>query len=139
MFIGYGILIKNDSAALAIVTITNKGSDAYKPDIYGDEIIIERKLLRDGAGQYKIKSSSNKTISTKREELVAICDHMSIQIDNPLTVLSQDMARQFLNSSSNHDKYMVSDSRKLKQVKLMYLLCIAIHAWYPATSFARGL
>lgn len=106
-----GILIKDDSAALAIVKLTNKGSDAYKADVYGDEIIIERKLLRDGGGQYKIKSSNNKTVSTKREELVAICDHMSIQIDNPLTVLSQDMARQFLNSSSSHDKYMVSGRR----------------------------
>ncbi|KAJ8660440.1 hypothetical protein O0I10_003898 [Lichtheimia ornata] len=95
------------NAALAIVKLTNKGSDAYKADVYGDEIIIERKLLRDGGGQYKIKSSNNKTVSTKREELVAICDHMSIQIDNPLTVLSQDMARQFLNSSSSHDKYML--------------------------------
>ena len=63
--------------------------------------------MKDGSGQYKIKNSSGKVISLKREELTAICDHMSIQVDNPLIVLSQDNAREFLNSSSPKDKYKV--------------------------------
>lgn len=99
---------RRGSAALAVVHLTNKGPDAYKNDVYGDIIQIERKLLRDGSGGYKIKSSSGKIISTKREELIAICDHMSIQVDNPLTMLSQDNARQFLNASSSHEKYQVN-------------------------------
>ena len=28
-------------------------------------------------------------ISTKKEELAAICDHMNIQVDNPMNVLTQ--------------------------------------------------
>ncbi|GAB5592606.1 Structural maintenance of chromosomes protein 6 [Umbelopsis nana] len=102
-----GALVKaGTSVGQVIVKITNKGPDAYKPDVYGEHIIIERRISKDGASGYKIKSSSTgKTISTKREELAAICDHMSIQVDNPLTILSQDSARQFLNSSTPEDKY----------------------------------
>jgi hypothetical protein len=39
------------------------------------------------------------TVSTKREELSAICDHMNIQVDNPLNVLTQGTSNQFLTGS----------------------------------------
>ncbi|CAO3671505.1 unnamed protein product [Umbelopsis ramanniana] len=101
-----GALVKGGtSVGQVIVKISNRGSDAYRPDLYGESIIIERRISKDGASGYKIKSASGKTVSTKREELTAICDHMSIQVDNPLTILSQDSARQFLNSSTPEDKY----------------------------------
>ncbi|KAI7868513.1 P-loop containing nucleoside triphosphate hydrolase protein [Spinellus fusiger] len=93
------------NAALVIIHLTNQGPDAFKANIYGDTIQIERKLTKEGPGSYKLKNSAGKIISSKREELTAICDHMSIQVDNPLTVLSQDNARQFLNSSTPEDKY----------------------------------
>ncbi|KAL0078931.1 P-loop containing nucleoside triphosphate hydrolase protein [Phycomyces blakesleeanus] len=96
---------EGEDSAIVIVHLTNKGPDAYKPDVYGDTIQVERKISKDGVGYYKIKNSSGKIISTKKEELTAICDYMSIQVDNPLTILSQDNARQFLNSSTPHDKY----------------------------------
>ncbi|KAI8335915.1 P-loop containing nucleoside triphosphate hydrolase protein [Chlamydoabsidia padenii] len=93
------------NASMVTIHITNKGPDAYKHDIYGDTIIVDRRLLRDGSNSFKIKDHKGKIVSVKREELTAICDHMSIQVDNPLTMLGQDSARQFLNSSSAHDKY----------------------------------
>ena len=34
-----------------------------------------------------------------------ISDYYALQLDNPVNVLTQDMARQFLNSSSPADKY----------------------------------
>ncbi|KAI9263239.1 hypothetical protein BDA99DRAFT_438256, partial [Phascolomyces articulosus] len=101
-----GALIREGSnAALITVHIINKGPDAFRHDIYGDTIIIDRKILKDGTGSYKIKNKSGMVISNKREELIAICDHLSIQVDNPLIILSQDNAREFLNSSSPKDKY----------------------------------
>jgi len=54
------------------------------------------------------KKWEGKPISTKREDLNAICDHMNIQVDNPMNVLTQDAARQFLSASHPHDKYKVS-------------------------------
>ena len=52
-----------------------------------------------------MKSATGRLVSTRRADLDEICDFFSLQIDNPMTVLSQDMARQFLNSSSPYDKY----------------------------------
>lgn len=43
-----------------VIKLRNRGPDAYKHDIYGDSIIIERKLSQDGSGSYKLKSSKCK-------------------------------------------------------------------------------
>ncbi|KAK9693598.1 Structural maintenance of chromosomes protein 6, partial [Basidiobolus ranarum] len=99
------LIREGSSVGQVVVKLRNQGSEAYKPEVYEDCIIIERRISRDGNNGYKIKSSEGKTISTKREELSAICDHMGIQIDNPMNVLSQDTARQFLNSTSPEEKY----------------------------------
>jgi len=86
--------------------LTNRGDEAFKPDTYGDEIIIERTISKDGSSGFKIKGSlDNRVISTRRDGLQAILDHFMIQADNPLNVLNQDAAKQFLNSSSSKQKY----------------------------------
>ncbi|KAG0073128.1 Structural maintenance of chromosomes protein 6 [Linnemannia elongata] len=85
--------------------LRNRGNDGYKPDVYGESIIIERRISLDGGSSYRIKNAKGKTISTKRDDLAAILDHMNIQVDNPINVLSQDTARQFLQSSTPADKY----------------------------------
>ncbi|KAI8874481.1 P-loop containing nucleoside triphosphate hydrolase protein [Ramicandelaber brevisporus] len=90
------------SRAIIKVCIRNKGRDAFQPAVFGETIIVER--IIEGS-QYKIRNSGNKIISNKREALSAICDHMAIQVDNPLTVLNQDTARQFLSSTDPHEKY----------------------------------
>lgn len=87
------------------VKIKNQGSGAYMPDEYGDTIIVERHFSRSGSSGFKIKSARGRLISSKKMDLEEICDHFSLQIDNPLNVLSQDMARQFITSSSASEKY----------------------------------
>ncbi|CED84316.1 DNA repair protein RAD18 (SMC family protein) [Phaffia rhodozyma] len=89
------------------VKLKNRGPEAYRPDVYGDIIIIERGVHREGnASSYKLKSSlTGKIVSSKREELDKILDHMNIQVDNPINVLSQDAARAFLAKSNASDKY----------------------------------
>ncbi len=44
-------------------------------------------------------------MSNKREELDLVCDMLHIEVDNPLTVLTQDSARMFLSSNTPKDKY----------------------------------
>ncbi|KAF7728561.1 Structural maintenance of chromosomes protein 6 [Apophysomyces ossiformis] len=101
-----GALIREGaSVARVAVRLTNKGPDSFRHDIYGDSIWVERQILKDGTGGYRIRNHARKLVSGKREDLDAICDHMSIQVDNPLTMLTQDGARQFLTSSSPVDKY----------------------------------
>ncbi|KAH0018210.1 DNA repair protein Rad18, partial [Aureobasidium melanogenum] len=59
---------------------------------------------QSGSG-FKIKNAQGKTMSTKKAELENIVDFFALQLDNPMNVLSQDRAREFLSGSSPHDKY----------------------------------
>ena len=74
--------------------LKNQGEEAYKPKEYGKSIIIQRRFTKDGASSYKIRSREGKLVSTKREELQAICDHMNIQVDNPMNILTQGTFRR---------------------------------------------
>jgi chromosome segregation ATPase len=87
------------------VRIKNQGPLAYKPRDYGKSIIVERHFSTTGASGFKIKDENNRVVSTKKTELEDILDAFSMQIDNPMNVLTQDMARQFLNHSTPKDKY----------------------------------
>ena len=80
------------------ITIKNQGEEAYKPKEYGKSIIISRTFTTSGSSTWKIMNSQGKGVSTKRDELSAICDHMNIQVDNPMTVLTQGMIHSFLPS-----------------------------------------
>ncbi|KAL2816854.1 P-loop containing nucleoside triphosphate hydrolase protein [Aspergillus cavernicola] len=91
--------------ATIVVRIKNRGDGAYLPDDYGMSINVERHFSKSGASSFKIKSENGRIISTKRAELDAIIDHFTLQFENPMNVLSQDMARQFLSSSSPAEKY----------------------------------
>ncbi|KZT57823.1 P-loop containing nucleoside triphosphate hydrolase protein [Calocera cornea HHB12733] len=100
------LIKEGEQAAEVTVVLKNKGNDAFNPEVYGDFISITRRFTMEGSTTYKIKgANSDKTISSKREELTAICDHMNIQVDNPMNVLTQDTARQFLSASKPKDKY----------------------------------
>ncbi|KAK4694903.1 structural maintenance of chromosomes protein 6, partial [Lecanoromycetidae sp. Uapishka_2] len=87
------------------VKIKNTGDSAYQQDAYGDSIIVERHFSRSGSSSFKLKSSTGRIISTRKGDLDDICDYFALQIDNPMNVLTQDMARQFLNNSSSNEKY----------------------------------
>ncbi|KAL1983086.1 hypothetical protein VTN96DRAFT_499 [Rasamsonia emersonii] len=92
-------------SATIIVRIKNQGDGAYMPEEYGKSIIVERLFSRNGTSGFKIKNEAGRIVSTKKTELDAITDFFSLQIDNPMNVLSQDMARQFLSTSSPAEKY----------------------------------
>lgn len=83
------MLITPISVAEVTVVLKNQGEEAYRPKDYGRSIVITRRFTKEGASSYKIKSRDGKVVSTKREELQAICDHMNIQVDNPMNILTQ--------------------------------------------------
>ena len=87
------------------VKIKNCGESAYQRDVFGDAIIVERHFSRNGNSAFKLKSSSGRLISKTKSDLDEMCDYFALQIDNPMNVLTQDMARQFLNNSSPQEKY----------------------------------
>ncbi|XP_074847396.1 structural maintenance of chromosomes protein 6 isoform X2 [Carettochelys insculpta] len=103
------------------VTLRNRGKDAYKPDIYGSSIIVNQHISMDGSRSYKLKSKTGSLISSKKEELIAILDHFNIQVDNPVSVLTQEMSKHFLQSKNEGDKYkFFMKATQLEQMKADY-------------------
>ena len=63
------------------VTLNNEGIDAYHPEVYGDSIIVERKLSRardNGCtSEYKIRSSKTGNSKCSLKFLIELVDVMS--------------------------------------------------------------
>ncbi|KAI1496023.1 P-loop containing nucleoside triphosphate hydrolase protein [Biscogniauxia marginata] len=91
--------------ASLIVKIKNQGDDAYKPDLFGESIIFERWFTKSGSSGFKLKSAASRVISTKKADVDDVVEYFCLQVDNPLNVLSQDNARQFLNAATPATKY----------------------------------
>jgi chromosome segregation ATPase len=87
------------------VKIKNEGSAAYRADLYGKSITVERHFTRAGTSGFKLKDENDRLVSIKKSDLEDIIDAFALQIDNPMNVLTQDNARQFLNDSSPKEKY----------------------------------
>ncbi|OAP58641.1 hypothetical protein AYL99_07731 [Fonsecaea erecta] len=91
--------------ATIICRLKNQGENAYMPDVYGKTIQVERHISRSGVSGFKLKSDKGRIVSTRKSDLEEICDHMMLQIENPMAILSQDQARQFIATSSPAEKY----------------------------------
>ncbi|XP_032860397.1 structural maintenance of chromosomes protein 6 isoform X1 [Tyto alba] len=110
-----------ETSADITITLRNQGRDAFKPEMYGDSIIVNRHINLDGNRSCKLKSKSGTLISSKKEELVGILDHFNIQIDNPVSVLTQEMSKHFLQSKNEGDKYkFFMKATQLEQMKEDY-------------------
>ncbi|KAI5292553.1 Structural maintenance of chromosomes protein 6, partial [Ascosphaera acerosa] len=96
---------EGEESATIIVRIKNGGNNAFRPKDYGDVITVERHFSRSGASGFRLKNSRGRIVSTKKSDLDELTDFFVLQIDNPMNVLSQDMARQFLSNSSPAEKY----------------------------------
>ncbi|KAF4556303.1 AAA domain-containing protein 7 [Elsinoe fawcettii] len=92
-------------SAMVSVKIKNQGEAAFQHDLYGNTVVVERHFSRTGSSGFKLKNEDGRIITTKKSDLEDMLDYFSLQLDNPMNVLSQDLARQFLNSSTPHDKY----------------------------------
>ncbi|XP_008299657.1 structural maintenance of chromosomes protein 6 [Stegastes partitus] len=100
-----GFVKEGESSADVSITLRNKGRDAYKPEVYGPAIIIDLRITREGLRTYKLRGKSAQVVSTKKEELISILDNFNIQVNNPVSVLTQEMSKYFLHSKGEGDKY----------------------------------
>lgn len=104
-------LIKEGASAAEISVIIYNGSTlepAFKFSDYGEYICIDRILKRDGQHVFRIKNGiTNKVVETRKEEVLAICDHYSLLVDNPLVILTQETSKKFLVNSTPKDLYAV--------------------------------
>ncbi|KAF6321746.1 structural maintenance of chromosomes 6 [Rhinolophus ferrumequinum] len=116
-----GFVKDGQNSADISITLRNRGDDAYKANVYGNSIIVQQHISMDGSRSYKLKSATGTVISTKKEELIAILDHFNIQVDNPVSVLTQEMSKQFLQSKNEGDKYkFFMKATQLEQMKEDY-------------------
>ena len=100
-----GMIKTGASFARVVVVISNDGEDAFKPDVFGRSITVEKVLNATGANSLKIKSESGETVGTRVDELNKLADHFCIDVDNPITVMTQDMAKKFLHTGDATKKY----------------------------------
>ncbi|GAA6234326.1 structural maintenance of chromosomes protein 6-like [Lates japonicus] len=100
-----GFVKEGESSADVSITLRNIGRDAYKPEVYGPAIIVDLRITRDGLRTYKLRNKSGQLVSTKKEELMSILDNFNIQVNNPVSVLTQEMSKYFLHSKGEGDKY----------------------------------
>lgn len=97
---------------MVTVTLTNRGTEAYKPEIYNPYVVIERVITKSGSAPFNFRASRDgKIVAHKKEELSRILDAFQIHVDSPLTILTQDQARSFLQSSDPTSLYKVCYSR----------------------------
>ncbi|KAJ8356924.1 hypothetical protein SKAU_G00197180 [Synaphobranchus kaupii] len=116
-----GFVKEGESSADVSITLRNRGQDAYKPEVFGPAIIVELRISREGLRTFKLKSKMGQLVSTKKEELVSILDHFNIQVDNPVSMLTQEMSKHFLHSKGEGDKYkFFMKATQLEQMKEDY-------------------
>jgi hypothetical protein len=84
------------------VTLLNKGSDGFMPEVYGDTITVERciSLRSGGFNGYKLLDHNGKERSRKKADLDAMLDQLNIQVENPVAVLDQENRRINMHSSA---------------------------------------
>ncbi|XP_030800928.1 structural maintenance of chromosomes protein 6 isoform X1 [Camarhynchus parvulus] len=112
---------KGETSADISITLRNQGRDAFKPELYGTSITVNQHINQDGGRTWKMKSKSGTIISSKKEELIGILDHFNIQVDNPVSILTQEMSKQFLQTKNEGDKYkFFMKATQLEQMKEDY-------------------
>uniref|UniRef100_A0A672K115 Structural maintenance of chromosomes protein 6 n=1 Tax=Sinocyclocheilus grahami TaxID=75366 RepID=A0A672K115_SINGR len=100
-----GFVKERESSADVSITLRNRGRDAYKPEVFGQSIIVDLRISSEGMRTYKLRSKTGRLVSSKKEELISILDHFNIQVDNPVSILTQEMSKHFLHSKGEGDKY----------------------------------
>jgi chromosome segregation ATPase len=104
------------SRAIITLTISNEGYAAYAPKDkeYSPNIVIERTITRNSGSTWKFRAEkSGKILGTRASELQGIIAAFSIDVDQPLTILTQDQARSFLSASNDSQMYKVCEGSDL--------------------------
>ena len=76
-------------------------SNCCKPVCYPALFCFSLSLsFANGRSGYLLKRSDGKRISSTKADIVEMCDHFNIQIDNPISILTQEVAKTFLTDNS---------------------------------------
>ncbi|CAF4246586.1 unnamed protein product [Rotaria socialis] len=87
------------------VVLCNQGLEAIDIERFGRSITITRKVTVKGSSHYQVKNEYGKIVSERKDTIDTIVAHFNIQVDNPMCMLNQDIAKNFLNTKSTKEKY----------------------------------
>ena len=100
---------KGTNKCVIQVTLSNRGDDAYKPELYGSSITFQRTITDTGSSAYLLKDENLKDVVRKskdaKEECKRILDKFQIQLDSPIVILHQDEAKEMLKMESPDKLY----------------------------------
>nr|CAD1840132.1 unnamed protein product [Ananas comosus var. bracteatus] len=92
------------SYAAIFVEMKNQGEDAFKPEVYGNLIIIERRIT-ESTSSLVLKDHQGRKVAHRRDDLQELIEHFNIDVENPCVIMSQDKSREFLHSGNDRDKF----------------------------------
>ncbi|PSS33185.1 Structural maintenance of chromosomes protein like [Actinidia chinensis var. chinensis] len=92
------------SHAVVNLEIKNQGDDAFKADVYGDVIIIERRIS-ETTNSTVLKNHQGRKVASRKEDLRELIEHFNIDVENPCVIMTQDKSREFLHSGNDKDKF----------------------------------
>ncbi|KAG2634023.1 structural maintenance of chromosomes protein 6B-like isoform X6 [Panicum virgatum] len=92
------------SYASILVDINNHGEDAFKPEVFGNVIILERRITESSSSTV-LKDQHGRKVAHRKDDLVEIIEHFNIDVENPCVIMSQDKSREFLHSGNDKDKF----------------------------------
>ncbi|KAI9575195.1 hypothetical protein GQX74_015191 [Glossina fuscipes] len=116
-----------ETTAKIEITIANDGPQPFDPDEYGESITIVR-TITTSSGYYAIRNSHGRIVTKKFDDLQRILLYHNIQADNPVFVLNQDSAREFLKElepSKNYQLFLKATQIDLITEKLDE--CLHLH------------
>ena len=118
-----GDLVRNDGGNRAYVSVrlSNLGSDAFEPQTYGTEIVIERSIAKKGASTFKVKNAFGKTVTTQSKVVKLICEKFNIQVENPVCILDQQSAKSFIQGKDEAKYQFFLKATELKRLEEEYL------------------
>jgi len=102
--------IKKDSPkAIIQITLCNTGEDSFKPDTYRNEIIVQRSIS-ETFSDFTIKGKDEGALNIMRgreakEEIQRLLDKLQIQVNNPIAILHQEVAKDMLKVESPQSLY----------------------------------
>ncbi|GJQ12449.1 hypothetical protein GpartN1_g4240.t1 [Galdieria partita] len=109
------LVLQGADYALIRLRIKNKSpwhqqqvyDNRYRPELFKDAIIIQRKIFRSGSSEWSLFDSENKKVESLnvRQEVEKIIRHFNIHVENPATIVPQQKWKELLQLKKGEDLY----------------------------------
>jgi chromosome segregation ATPase len=106
------------------VWLSNRGTNAYQPEKYGDQVEIQRKLTKLGGKSQYLVLQHGKMTNLKKADLDRILEHFKIKIENPFVVMNQDLTKTMMTKTTPKQLFdYFMDATLLSDLKQGYEDC----------------